>query len=956
VVNVVVPFSENGKLASLFRELETNGKELGVSSFGVSLTTLEDVFVKMTDDPELLKRLDSSNKKKDRTKQGDSSAVPLPSESGPDSCKYPSSSAMRQFIVALRLNLLSFQKKNMISLLLMMLLPAVATIFLCSFCTSDWSSTSSSSAVNGLQSSNSHSRHSVVDRFTFDFSALSDTLPYVIDTNANTDDIDRVLSLIERTYSLKLEKYDSLESMREYYKENKHFSGGLIFSDLDFNSSIMDVTMVINDTCHGSYGSLAQLLFNGLLMGAVNDETICGPDNCPQYLSVIAYNANLLSDFEFNVMDYLAPVLIFVILFVAFTVIATIFSSKFTSQRETMLASQLVVCSMRPTILCLANLLSLFVCFLINVSLVFVVLALFRPITLMKSMLSFFVTLTLVTIAAMTPVSYLLSLIFKKASSAGKLTILLHVLVAMIPVIIFASVTSGQSEGDWSESHTTQRHPYDVLGVVLGIFPTGMYSYSFFDVWANTMFDAPPTLSEIWEMGFYNKKSCLMVTAASGVVYFILALVLEHFRYTVFRPKEGVSYGHFDPEQEDDDVHRERLDADSVDPKDVSVLFRGVRKVFGSKVAVESASLALRQGSCFSLLGPNGAGKSTLVNMLTGELRADGGSVFVRGIPMVGVKSEVFRYADLSRCMQDDTVMGALTPRQHMTLLHDARCSCSEADSRADVQMTLETLGMSKYADQPIETLSGGNCRKLSVAAAMLPKTRTLIFDEPSTGMDPMTRRLMWKAIEQQKEGRCLLLTTHSMEEAEAVSDSIGIIAHGELQCVGNIQHLRSKFNNNYHLNIELAPDATIDVTAEIVKAIVGDTKSRPFSFPVATPPAPDTVFGEQWKLLEAVGCRRTYELKVVPAMSTLFEYMEANKERCHIHSYSLTQASLEDIFLQLVRKEEGHGNADAIVAPVMGPNVVVNPTANTTLLRPINEQMGYGTQTTTTTTTVVSA
>jgi len=115
--------------------------------------------------------------------------------------------------------------------------------------------------------------------------------------------------------------------------------------------------------------------------------------------------------------------------------------------------------------------------------------------------------------------------------------------------------------------------------------------------------------------------------------------------------------------------------------------------------------------------------------MLTGELRPDQGSVHVMGSSMSGQKSNVFRDADMSLCMQNDTVLRTLTPRQHLMLLHRTRCNCSVSEARGDVQEALEGIGVAKYADQAIGTLSGGNCRKLSVATTMLPKTRVMVLD-----------------------------------------------------------------------------------------------------------------------------------------------------------------------------------------------------------------------------------
>jgi len=401
-------------------------------------------------------------------------------------------------------------------------------------------------------------------------------------------------------------------------------------------------------------------------------------------------------------------------------------------------------------------------------------------------------------------------------------------------------------------------------------------------------------------------SACLWITGISGLVYLIIGAVWDYFRYFMRLSPSSVLPS---DECEDEDVKKARQIAESAQPNDFSILLKNVRKEFKEKVADRNVSLAFPQSSCFALLGPNGAGKSTLVNMLTGQLRPNNGRVYIMGTAMSGQKANVFRRACMSLCMQDDTVLKSLTPRQHLMILHRTRCNCSLAKARVDVQRALEGIGLAKYADQAIGTLSGGNCRKLSVATTMLPMTRVMVFDEPSTGMDPVTRRLMWTAIDQHKSGRCLLLTTHSMEEAEAVSDCIGIIAHGEMQCIGSVQHLRAKFNQNYHLSIDLRPDAQQDATAELVKAIVGDQSPALSPVPTSTPPSPGSLSGALWSLVESVGTRRTYELKVVPSMSGLFRLMESEKERFMIQSYSVAQASLEDIFLQLVRREEALEN-----------------------------------------------
>merc|ERR1712223_965144 len=121
------------------------------------------------------------------------------------------------------------------------------------------------------------------------------------------------------------------------------------------------------------------------------------------------------------------------------------------------------------------------------------------------------------------------------------------------------------------------------------------------------------------------------------------------------------------------------------------------------------------------------------------------------------------------------------------------------------VNLLLKVLSLTKYKNRKAGTYSGGNKRKLSVAIAMIGNPPVVFLDEPSTGMDPMARRHMWEFIRETMSGRCVLLTTHSMEECEALCHRLAIMVKGQLRCLGTPQHLKSKFGNGYQLDLTLA-------------------------------------------------------------------------------------------------------------------------------------------------------
>ncbi|KAL3755279.1 hypothetical protein ACJRO7_002345 [Eucalyptus globulus] len=261
---------------------------------------------------------------------------------------------------------------------------------------------------------------------------------------------------------------------------------------------------------------------------------------------------------------------------------------------------------------------------------------------------------------------------------------------------------------------------------------------------------------------------------------------------------------------EDIDVlmERKRVLSGSID--NAILYLRDLRKAYsgdkhhGIKVAVHSLTFSVQEGECFGFLGTNGAGKTTTLSMLTGEEYPTGGTASVFGKDIRSNPKAARRH--IGYCPQFDALLDYLTVQEHLELY--ARIKRVPDQRINDVVMEkLAEFDLLKYAKRPSFTLSGGNKRKLSVAIAMIGDPPIVILDEPSTGMDPIAKRFMWDVISRLSTRRgktAVILTTHSMNEAQALCTRIGIMVGGRLRCIGSPQHLKTRFGN--HLELEVKP------------------------------------------------------------------------------------------------------------------------------------------------------
>uniref|UniRef100_A0A8C3DUT2 P-type phospholipid transporter n=1 Tax=Corvus moneduloides TaxID=1196302 RepID=A0A8C3DUT2_CORMO len=385
-------------------------------------------------------------------------------------------------------------------------------------------------------------------------------------------------------------------------------------------------------------------------------------------------------------------------------------------------------------------------------------------------------------------------------------------------------------------------------------------------------------VSDPFQWDFVGKN--LVAMALQGVVFFILNLLMQHHLfstrwYTAMSPIIN----------EDEDVAEERKrimnggnTTDILKLQELTKIYAGQRKP-----AVDRLCVGIRPGECFGLLGVNGAGKTTTFKMLTGDTDVTSGDAVVAGNSILTHISKV--HQNMGYCPQFDAIDDLLTGREHLYLYARLRGVPAEEIKRV-AEWGIQKLGLPMYADHLAGTYSGGNKRKLSTAIALIGCPPLVLLDEPTTGMDPQSRRLLWDSIVGVlRDGRAVVLTSHSMEECEALCTRLAIMVQGTFKCLGTIQELKYKFGDGYIVTLKI--------------------KSPRSGLP------PDTTPAEQFIHLNFPGSlqrEKHYNMLQYQICSSslakIFRLIISNKENLHIEEYSVSQTTLDQVFVNFAKQQ----------------------------------------------------
>ncbi|MBO5526048.1 MAG: ABC transporter ATP-binding protein [Clostridia bacterium] len=220
---------------------------------------------------------------------------------------------------------------------------------------------------------------------------------------------------------------------------------------------------------------------------------------------------------------------------------------------------------------------------------------------------------------------------------------------------------------------------------------------------------------------------------------------------------------------------------------------KNLNKTFKDKVAVDGLNLTVHRGELYTLLGVNGAGKTTAIRMLTCLARPTSGEAKVCGYDVISEREKVKERIGVSP--QETSVAPNLTVKENLRFFADLTLPKAEREKAVGEMIELFRLG--EFEKKKAKLLSGGWQRQLSIAMALIGKPQVLFLDEPTLGLDVIARRRLWEVVQSLKGKMTILLTTHYMEEAEVLSDRVGVLARGKLYTEGTVEEIETRTNSN---------------------------------------------------------------------------------------------------------------------------------------------------------------
>jgi ABC-type multidrug transport system ATPase subunit len=328
-----------------------------------------------------------------------------------------------------------------------------------------------------------------------------------------------------------------------------------------------------------------------------------------------------------------------------------------------------------------------------------------------------------------------------------------------------------------------------------------------------------------------------------------------------------------------------------------SIRMLKVTKSYGSVTAVKELTMDIQPGQVFCMLGHNGAGKSTLINVMSGLVSPTFGSVFVAGND---VKVDQSRLRDIiGHCSQSNVLWDELTAEEHMDVFAALRGIPADhtrkAGNDALAQFNLET-----FHDMLSSSMSGGMKRRLCMSIATLGQPSILFFDEPTTGMDPVNKHKVWQAIRQLKRGRIIVLTTHLMDEADWLGDTVAMMQGGHLKAIGTPLYLKNRYGEGYSVQM-LAKQMRHALIRDQISRLIPQCKvvANSNNLTVAIPTASAAALPDLFRWLQDAVKKTSNQRESIPIdatnsdATTAGEHMSITVER--VRSSSIIDAAADD-------------------------------------------------------------
>jgi len=453
-----------------------------------------------------------------------------------------------------------------------------------------------------------------------------------------------------------------------------------------------------------------------------------------------------------------------------------------------------------------------------------------------------------------------------------------------------------------------------IAGDVLSIFPYFAFQRGLAGVIASSAEFHDPTLSwsNVWS---FDSRIwyCILLMTVAGLMEWYYLYRLAHQREPKTELSEDETREHCQPVDVSNnvdlfaEVERSVADDEGINARELVKTFiihkkiKDVRKKQRViKQAVKGVSLGIRQNELYALLGPNGAGKSTAINILASQFSPDRGEVALAGraVSEDDIASDsLYESGKVAFCFQEDALFEKKTVDEHIEFYATIRgLNWEHEETQNHLDAIVKLLSLEKHRSKASSELSGGFKRRLCLALSMIGYPDALVLDEPTTGLDPSARRHVWDVLKPKRNGfdvPAILMSSHNMEECQQ-GTRIGIMINGEMVTTGSFNRLKDLYCNALFVEIALSPDITDCSASEkaMLDAFAGiDMKAEVYeSLPY------------RFKL--RVALRATDEASMTTQLAEAFRLLEDRKTFVGIHFYSVSPLSLEQIFINLSRKQ----------------------------------------------------
>lgn len=682
-------------------------------------------------------------------------------------------------------------------------------------------------------------------------------------------------------------KHEDLETIDktiyDSFRERKVVSGAYYFNKVDLDTLEVDYDVYFNQTGSGGYD--LQFLINFVSNAIWRHSFTSNP------LTSLTFSGNKNfpippSDFEFDLISLMGP---FIYHFI-FQLLWPVMLQGIVHEKEFKLREIMLMMGMRTEIYWLATYIFYYVMYMLTTLLIIAVACIFGfRFFLYNNFLVYFLMFFLWG-HTMVAAAFFLSIFFTKERTA-------------LVVGYFVILANGILAQSWVFSYLDQEVPPD--GAIFGI--------SVFPPWAlyrgiirlsNAVSHYGPgmSISDITDP-FYRMDEVYWFFVVQWVIFLVLALYLENVlpigpgikkhpffflprRFWCCTRKDSVDFG----EHENPDIEEEKQRVLNDEKDEYAMKLLGLSKVFGKKKAVNNLTMGIKKNECFGFLGPNGAGKTTTINMLCGYHRPSGGTAQLGELDINYDIEEI--HLQMGVCPQEDLLWADLTGPEHLRFYGRLK-NLRGKELEEQVEYWLEQVNLhDKKTKRKLSCeYSGGMKRRLSVAISLIGNSRFVLLDEPTTGLDPASRKSLWDVITKVKKHCSILLTTHSMEEAEQLCDRLSIFADGGLLSVGTSAELKERYGQYYKVLI-----ATKQEDEEKGKIFMENCCGK-----------------ENVRLVNILAGTAAYEVpKEAIPLSELTRSIQTCKEFKILH-YGITSATLEEVFVKLTL-EHTKDEADGLV------------------------------------------